>query len=106
MRMRKYLPTIAMLAGTLIAAVPAAYAAGRMWYVYSTGAPVAVIKTAAANVTLMCLFIVPFGLLAIGGGWMWRRNDREIEQEQADAWLLRQQRPEKPFRLRREPRRR
>ena len=97
--MRKHLPTIAMVVGALLVAVPLTFALSRMWHFYAAGASTEAMKREAAWVTWLCMVVVPFGLLAITGGWLWRRNDAEVEQEIAERRELlqkkRQGRPDK-----------
>jgi hypothetical protein len=90
--MRKYLPKAAMVAGALLVVGLITYALGRIWYVHSAGLPFTFVKSETTRVTLICLIVVPFGLLMVAGGWIWKRMDDEVEQENL---LARQRKPKR-----------
>jgi hypothetical protein len=84
--MRKHLPNIAIVVGTVIVGATVIYAVGRMAHLYLAGTSTAALKVALAQVTLLCFMVVPPGALVIAGGLVWKHSIAEAEEDRIAQW--------------------
>ena len=83
-----------MVVAALLFFGPFCYALGRTWYIRSGAVSFAEVPFAQARVMLLCMLVMPVGLIAFGGAWLWWRHDRDVAREDLAA-RLRKARPER-----------